>query len=56
MRLQVEDRDGDDWELAQMVFNTDVYLNGKMAKYVTVAMKKLDILSATRLTIMIISC
>lgn len=37
MRLQVEDANGDDWEKAQMVFNTDVYLNGKMAKYVTIA-------------------
>lgn len=37
MRLQVEDRDGPDFEKARMVFNSDVYLNGKMAKYVTVA-------------------
>lgn len=37
MRLSVEDRNGPDFEKAQMVFNTDVYLNGVIAQNVTVA-------------------
>lgn len=37
MRLHVDDRNGPDPVKADLVFNTDVYLNSVMAKNVTVA-------------------